>query len=180
MTNTAIDDVDRRILAALQSNGRLQNVELAKLIGLSPSPCLRRVRRLEKAGFIARYSAVLERTRLGFGITAFLHIEIERNRKAETELLREQVRKLPQVIACHIVTGDADFLLEIVATDLADYSQFVLDVLNKLPGIKGIRSSISLEAVKASGPLPLAVDKPRTRASNSSGRQTRSKIVAIP
>lgn len=176
MTNIAIDDVDRRILAALQSNGRLQNVELAKLVGLSPSPCLRRVRRLEKAGFIARYSAVLERTRLGFGITAFLHIEIERNRKAETELLREQVRKLPQVIACHIVTGDADFLLEIVATDLADYSQFVLDVLNKLPGIKGIRSSISLEAVKSSGPLPLASNEPRSRdttrrAANVSSRR---------
>jgi Lrp/AsnC family transcriptional regulator, leucine-responsive regulatory protein len=155
MTNTPIDKTDQRILAALQRNGRLQNQELAKLVGLSPSPCLRRVRRLEKEGYIERYGAVLNRTRLGFGITAFLSIEIERNRKAETELLRDQIRKLPEVVACHIITGDADFLLEIVAADLAAFSQFVLAVVNKLPAIKAIRSSISLEAVKAAGPLPL-------------------------
>ena len=169
MTNPELDETDRRILAALQRNARLQNVELAKDVGLSPSPCLRRVRRLERDGFITRYSAVLDRGRLGFGITAFCSLEIERNRKAETELLREQIRKLPQVVACHIVTGDADFLLEIVAADLATFSEFVLDVMNKLPGIKGIRSSISLEAVKAAGPLPFGA-----------ARQTRSKRVAIP
>jgi Lrp/AsnC family leucine-responsive transcriptional regulator len=156
MTNESLDETDYRILGALQRNGRLQNVDLAREAGLSPSPCLRRVRRLERDGFISRYSAVLERERLGFGITAFLSIEIERNRKAETELLREQIRKLPQVVACHIVTGDADFLLEVVAVDLAAFSQFVLDVMNKLPGIKGIRTSISLQAVKAGAPLPLA------------------------
>jgi Lrp/AsnC family leucine-responsive transcriptional regulator len=150
-----IDRTDHRILAALQRNGRLQNQELAKLVGLSPSPCLRRVRRLEKEGYIERYGAILNRTRLGFGITAFLSIEIERNRKAETELLRDQILKLPEVVACHIITGDADFLLEIVAADLAAFSQFVLAVVNKLPAIKAIRSSISLEAVKASGPLPI-------------------------
>ena len=155
MTETAIDDTDRRILTALQRNGRLQNQELAKLVGLSPSPCLRRVKRLERDGYIERYGAVLDRTRLGFGITAFLSIEIERNRKAETELLREQIKKLPQVVACHIITGDADFLLEIVAADLAAFSEFVLAVVNKLPAIKAIRSSISLEAVKASAPLPI-------------------------
>jgi len=120
MIKTALDETDRRILAALQRNGRLQNVELAEAVGLSPSPCLRRVKWLERSGFISRYSAVLERAKLGFGITAFLSIEIERNRKAETELLREQFRKLPQIIAC-----------EIVAADLAAYSKFVLDVLNK-------------------------------------------------
>jgi Lrp/AsnC family leucine-responsive transcriptional regulator len=169
MVNSALDETDRLLLAALQRNGRLQNVELAKEAGLSPSPCLRRVRRLERDGYITRYSAVLERERLGFGITAFLSVEIERNRKAETELLREQIRKLPQVVACHIVTGDADFLLEVVASDLASFSQFVLDVMNKLPGIKGIRTSISLEAVKAAAPLPIAPT-----------RQTRSKRVAIP
>lgn len=108
-----------------------------------------------KMRFYSRYGAVLERAKLGFGITAFLSIEIERNRKAETELLREQFRKLPQIIACHIITGDADFVLEIVAADLAAYSKFVLDVLNKLPALKSIRSSISLEAVKASAPLPI-------------------------
>jgi Lrp/AsnC family transcriptional regulator, leucine-responsive regulatory protein len=157
MTTSQIDATDRRILAALQRNGRLQNQELAKLVGLSPSPCLRRVRRLEDEGYINRYGAVLDRAKLGFGITAFVSIEIERTRKAETELLREQILKLPDVVACHIITGDADFLLEIVAADLAAFSQFVLAVVNKLPAIKAIRTSISLEAVKASGPLPIDV-----------------------
>ena len=156
MTETDLDPTDRRILAILQRNGRLQNQELAKTVGLSPSPCLRRVRRLEKDGYIERYGAVLNRMKLGFGITAFLSIEIERNRKAETELLRSQIQKLPEVVACHIITGDADFLVEVVASDLAAFSQFVLAVVNKLPAIKAIRTSISLEAVKASGPLPLA------------------------
>ena len=156
MTESALDDTDRRILAALQRNARLQNQELAKRVGLSASPCLRRVRRLERDGYIERYGAVLNRAKLGFGITAFLSIEIERNRKAETELLRSQIQKLPQVVACHIITGDADFLLEIVAADLAAFSEFVLAVVNKLPAIKAIRSSISLEAVKASAPLPIA------------------------
>ena len=160
MANLTLDATDRRILAALQRNGRLLNVELAKMVGLSPSPCLRRVRRLEKDGYIARYSAILERTRLGFGITAFLSVEIERNRKPETELLRAQILKLPQVVSCHIVTGDADFLLEIVVPDLAAYSDFVLNVVNKLPAIKGIRSSISLEAVKLSMGLPIDVAEP--------------------
>ncbi len=160
MTDSHIDATDRHILAALQRNGRLQNQELAKLVGLSPSPCLRRVRRLEEDGYIDRYGALLDRAKLGFGITAFVSIEIERTRKAETELLREQIRKLPEVVACHIITGDADFLLEIVAADLAAFSQFVLAVVNKLPAIKAIRTSISLEAVKASGPLPIDLAEP--------------------
>ena len=155
MTHIALDATDHRILAVLQRNGRLQNQELAKAVGLSASPCLRRVRRLEKDGYIERYGAVLNRAKLGFGITAFVSIEIERTRKAETELLRAQIQKLPEVVACHIITGDADFLLEIVAADLAAFSQFVLAVVNKLPAIKAIRTSISLEAVKASGPLPI-------------------------
>ncbi|BDE07255.1 transcriptional regulator [Vulcanimicrobium alpinum] len=163
MSENLLDETDKRILSALQRNGRLQNVDLAKAVGLSPSPCLRRVKRLEDGGFIERYGALLDRTKLGFGITAFLSIEIERNRKAETELLRDQLRALPQVVACHIITGDADFFLEIVARDLAGYSAFVLDVLNKLPGIKSIRSSISLEAVKANAPLPLGSDKRTSR-----------------
>jgi Lrp/AsnC family leucine-responsive transcriptional regulator len=170
MTNPHIDAIDRHILAALQRNGRLQNQELAKVVGLSPSPCLRRVRRLEDGGYIDRYGAVLDRAKLGFGITAFVSIEIERNRKAETELLRNQIRKLPEVVACHIITGDADFLLEIVAADLAAFSQFVLAVVNKLPAIKAIRTSISLEAVKASGPLPIDVAEPAVM------RAARSKL----
>src|ERR1700686_2778960 len=118
MTTSHIDATDRRILSAVQRNGRLQNQELAKLVGLSPSPCLRRVRRLEDEGYIDRYGAVLDRAKLGFGITALVSTEIKITPKAEPELLREQILKLPGVEACPTFPRDADFLLEIVAADL--------------------------------------------------------------
>lgn len=156
MLRQALDRIDLTILAALQQDGRLQNVDLAKIAGLSSSPCLRRVRRLERAGFILRYSAVVERSKLGFGITAFLYISVERNRKAQFDQLREYLRKIPSVIACHIITGDADLFLEIVAEDLNAYSAIVLE-LTELPAIKLIRTSLSLEAIKASAPLPIAL-----------------------
>jgi Lrp/AsnC family leucine-responsive transcriptional regulator len=156
MPNSALDQIDLTILAALQRDGRLQNVDLADIAGLSSSPCLRRVKRLERAGFILRYSAVVERSKLGFGITALLNILVEQNRKAQIDQLREQLRKIPAVIACHIITGEADLLLEVVAEDLEAYSAIVLD-LTKLPGIKHIRTSLSLETIKASAPLPIAL-----------------------
>src|SRR6202021_1365455 len=104
MAQIALDAIDREILIALQANARLPNNELAAAGGLSPSPCLRRVRRLEKLGVITGYSALLNRTLVGIGLTAFVSVDIERNRKAETDLLRAQLQALPEVVAAHIVT----------------------------------------------------------------------------
>jgi Lrp/AsnC family transcriptional regulator, leucine-responsive regulatory protein len=155
MAHIALDATDREILIALQANARLPNNDLAAAVGLSPSPCLRRVRRLEKLGVITGYSALLNRTRVGVGLTAFVSVDIERNRKAETDLLRSQIQALPEVVAAHIVTGDSDFLLEVATANLETFSQFVLGVLNKLPGVKGVRSNISLDVVKHAGALPI-------------------------
>jgi Lrp/AsnC family transcriptional regulator, leucine-responsive regulatory protein len=155
MAQIDLDAIDREILIALQANARLPNNDLAAAVGLSPSPCLRRVRRLEKAGVITGYSALLSRTRVGIGLTAFVSVDIERNRKAETDLLRSQLQALPEVVAAHIVTGDSDFLLEVATANLETFSQFVLGVLNKLPGVKGVRSNISLDVVKHAAPLPI-------------------------
>jgi Lrp/AsnC family transcriptional regulator, leucine-responsive regulatory protein len=155
VAQTALDAIDRDILIALQANARLPNNDLAAAVGLSPSPCLRRVRRLEKLGVIAGYSALLNRTLVGIGLTAFVSVDIERNRKAETDLLRAQLQALPEVVAAHIVTGDSDFLLEVATANLETFSQFVLGVLNKLPGVKGVRSNISLDVVKHAAPLPI-------------------------
>jgi Lrp/AsnC family leucine-responsive transcriptional regulator len=155
MAHIALDAIDRDILIALQANARLPNNDLAAAVGLSPSPCLRRVRRLEKLGVITGYSALLDRTRVGVGLTAFVSVDIERNRKAETDLLRSQIQALPEVVAAHIVTGDSDFLLEVATANLETFSQFVLGVLNKLPGVKGVRSNISLDVVKHAAALPI-------------------------
>jgi Lrp/AsnC family leucine-responsive transcriptional regulator len=155
MAQIALDAIDRDILIALQANARLPNNDLAAAVGLSPSPCLRRVRRLEKLGVITGYSALLNRSGVGVGLTAFVSIDIERNRKAETDLLRAQIQALPEVVAAHIVTGDSDFLLEVATANLETFSQFVLGVLNKLPGVKGVRSNISLDVVKHAAALPI-------------------------
>jgi Lrp/AsnC family leucine-responsive transcriptional regulator len=155
MAENALDAIDRDILIALQANARLPNNDLAAAVGLSPSPCLRRVRRLEKLGIITGYSALLNRTRVGIGLTAFVSVDIERNRKAETDLLRAQIQALPEVVAAHIVTGDSDFLLEVATANLETFSEFVLGTLNKLPGVKGVRSNISLDVVKHAAPLPI-------------------------
>jgi Lrp/AsnC family leucine-responsive transcriptional regulator len=155
MAQIALDAIDRDILIALQANARLPNNDLAAAVGLSPSPCLRRVRRLEKLGVITGYSALLNRARVGVGLTAFVSVDIERNRKAETDLLRTQIQALPEVVAAHIVTGDSDFLLEVATANLETFSQFVLGTLNKLPGVKGVRSNISLDVVKHAGSLPI-------------------------
>ena len=161
MAQIALDAIDRDILIALQANARLPNNDLALAVGLSPSPCLRRVRRLEKLGVITGYSALLNRTRVGVGLTAFVSVDIERNRKAETDLLRSQIQALPEVVAAHIVTGDSDFLLEVATANLETFSQFVLGVLNKLPGVKGVRSNISLDVVKHAAALPIpAIERP--------------------
>src|ERR1700677_1504565 len=155
MAETALDAIDRDILIALQANARLPNNDLAAAVGLSPSPCLRRVRRLEKLGVITGYSALLNRSGVGIGLTAFVSVDIERNRKVETDLLRAQIQALPEVVAAHIVTGDSDFLLEVATANLETFSQFVLGTLNKLPGVKGVRSNISLDVVKHAAALPI-------------------------
>lgn len=150
------DRIDVRILAALQENGRLTNVELSQRVGLSETPCLRRVRRLEQEGVIARYAAVLDPRRVGLGVTAFLQVKIERHRDADTEAFREAVLADPEVVGCWLVTGTADFLLQVVSRDMDAYADFVVHRVLKMPGVKDVSSSFALQVVKPSSVLPLA------------------------
>lgn len=150
-----LDAIDRRILAALQEDGRLSNVELADRVGLSPSPCLRRVRLLEAAGVIAGYSAKLDRKAVGLGLTVFIGVKVERHHDDEARAFREAVAALDEVVACHLVSGEADFLLQVVTPDLAAYERFLLGTLLKLPGVSDIRSNFAIQTVKAGAPLPL-------------------------
>jgi Lrp/AsnC family transcriptional regulator, leucine-responsive regulatory protein len=152
---TEFDPTDGRILAALQEDGRLSNVDLGERVGLSPSPCLRRVKQLEEAGVIEGYRATLNRGKLGLGLTVFVGIKVDGHRDANANALQETMRRLPEVVACHLVSGEADFLLEVVVPDLAHYEQFLVGTLLKMPMIKDIRSQFVIRAVKERAPLPL-------------------------
>ncbi|MEO5336208.1 MAG: Lrp/AsnC family transcriptional regulator [Magnetospirillum sp. WYHS-4] len=155
MPNIDLDETDLRILAALQADGRLTNVDLAARIGLSPSPCLRRVRRLEDAGAIRGYRAILDPERLGLGVRVFVAAGIDHAKDPGGEGFQAAVRALPEVVACYVVSGDSDFLLEVVAADLAAYSDLVLGTLLKLPGVTGVKSNFAIATVKRSEALPL-------------------------
>ncbi|WP_274426487.1 Lrp/AsnC family transcriptional regulator [Chelativorans sp. YIM 93263] len=155
MPNTDLDAIDRKILAALQRNGRLSNVELAEEVGLSPSPCLRRVRLLENAGIISGYHAALDRGNLGLGLTIFVGVKVERHHEQAATAFREAVTALPEVISCHLVSGEADFLLQVVVQDLKAYERLLLSTLLRLPGVSDIRSNFAIQTVKDQASLPL-------------------------
>ncbi len=155
MPKLKLDAIDRRILAALQRDARLTNVQLADEIGLSPSPCLRRVKILEEAGVIAGYRATLDRGGVGLGLTVFVGIKVERHHDKEAEAFKAAVKALPEVVSCHLVSGESDFLLQVVVPDLAGYERILLGTLLKLPGVADIRSNFAIQTVKAEGLLPL-------------------------
>ncbi|WP_029533977.1 Lrp/AsnC family transcriptional regulator [Pseudomonas asplenii] len=150
-----LDAYDRKILAALQRDGRLSNVELADEIGLSASPCLRRVRMLEEAGVIRGYQVNLDRDEVGLGLTVFVGVKVERHHEADAEAFRLAVTALPQVISAFLVSGESDFLLQVVVPDLRAYERFLTGELLRLPGVRDIRSNFAIQAVKTPGPLPL-------------------------
>lgn len=155
MPTNRLDAIDRQILAALQRDARLTNVQLAEEVSLSPSPCLRRVRQLEAAGLIRGYHAELDRGGVGFGLTVFVGIKVERHHEAQANAFREAIMALPEVISAHLVSGESDFLLQVVVPDLAAYEGFLTGTLLRLPGVTDIRSNFAIQTVKEHGPLPL-------------------------
>jgi len=150
-----LDAIDRRILNALQRNGRLQNVELAREVGLSPSPCLRRVRLLEEAGIIERYVAVLNAAKIGKGLTVFARVWLKGQDVHTVDHFTEAVRQLPQVVECHLMAGDCDFLLRIVAADLDEYRRFQVEHLARIKGVQSVKSDIPMQKIKQTSELPL-------------------------
>ena len=155
MPNPGLDAIDHRILRALQEDGRLSNVELAERVGLSPSPCLRRVKRLEEEGYIEAYRAVLKRPRIGLGLTVFIGVKIDAHADERADALQDAIIAMPEVIACHMVSGDIDYLLEVAVPDLQRYERFLLDRLLAFSMIKEVRSNIAISTRKVAAPLPL-------------------------
>ncbi len=153
--NPRLDKFDLAILRELQMDGRLSNAELAARVGLSAAPCWRRVRALEEAGFITGYRAILDRQKIGLGVLAFVRLDAERNSGNITRELEEAIRAIPEIIACHYISGTGTFELQVVSQDLASFSAFACDVLLNLPNVKDVHTSFSLGEVKAGGALPL-------------------------
>ncbi|MBV1774932.1 Lrp/AsnC family transcriptional regulator [Burkholderiaceae bacterium DAT-1] len=153
--NDSLDLLDRKILAALQSDGRLSNARLAEQLGMSETPCWRRLRRLEQDGYIRGYQARLDRKRLGLGVIAFVQISLASHSTNDIPAFEAAVQGIDEIVACHNIAGESDYILEVMCADLDAYGDFVRDVLRSLPGVSAIRSSLALREVKSSGALPI-------------------------
>jgi Lrp/AsnC family leucine-responsive transcriptional regulator len=166
MTMPDLDAIDRRIVIELQRDGRLPIVELAQRVGLSATPCLRRLKRLETEGVIARYAALVDTRALGMGVQALVEITLDDHSEAGVEAFEAAFRERPEVVACFAVTGEMDFLLLVHVADLDAYSAFALRTLLRMPGVKGSRSSFIMQTVKsdlAYAPVPPPEQPPRRR-----------------
>jgi len=150
-----MDTVDRQMLTILQREGRISNAALAEELHLSPSPCLRRLRALERDGVITGYRAVLDRAKLGLSLTVFVELKVDGHSDRTAAAISEALLAAPEIVAAHIVSGSADFLLEVVVADLAAYERLLFDTLLRLPHVSDVRSNFALRAVKPPGPLPL-------------------------
>jgi Lrp/AsnC family transcriptional regulator, leucine-responsive regulatory protein len=150
-----LDRYDIAILRELQRDARLANAELASRIGLSAAPTWRRVKWLEEQGFITGYRAEIDRRKVGLGVLAFVRIDADRNTRASTFELEEAIRKVPEVISCHYISGSGTFELQVMTTDLDAFSHLSLDVLMNLPHVKDLHTSFSLGEVKGESALPL-------------------------
>jgi Lrp/AsnC family transcriptional regulator, leucine-responsive regulatory protein len=166
-----LDRYDVAILGALQADARLSNAELASRIGLSAAPTWRRVKWLEQQGYITGYRAELDRRRIGLGVFAFVRVDAERNTGRATKELEDAIRRLPEVTACHYISGAGTFELQVMATDLDAFSRFATDTLLNLPNVKDIHTSFSLGEVKSGAALPLTHLAAPVRAARRAPRQ---------
>lgn len=153
--NTMLDDVDKAALRALQDDGRLTNVDLARRINLSTPATHARVRRLEKDGYIRKYAAVVDREKAGYDLLCFIHISMQMHQLDQVENFRRLVQDMPEVLECHHITGEYDYLLKVVLRNRKDLERFVVDRLTPIPGVARIHTSLVFTEVKSTTALPL-------------------------
>ena len=150
-----LDRFDKLILEALQRDGRISNVQLAARVNLSESACLRRVRALEEDGYIDRYAAVVNQTKAGLSGNVFVHIGLHREEQSELAAFEEAVRDIPEVMECYLMTGEFDYLLRVVVSDMADFERLHKESLTRLPGVARVNSSVAIRTVQKKTELPL-------------------------
>ncbi|AXE30628.1 ArsR family transcriptional regulator [Chromobacterium phragmitis] len=155
MPSLTLDKTDLRILAELQLDGRLTNVELAERVALSPSPCLRRLKQLEESGVIRQYVALLDPAHIGLGLQAWVRVTLEKRGNMHLQSFIEAVQNWPEVINCFAMTGEMDYLLQVYFEDMEHFSRFVMDELLQHPGVEDVKSSFVLKEIKRTTALPL-------------------------
>lgn len=156
MPDSEFDRTDRAILTELQRNGRIANVDLAEQVALSPSSCLRRTKSLEASGVIAGYRAELDRERAGLGLTVFVSLKVNQHSRATSRAVEAALTAIPAVVACYVVSGEADFLVEAVVPSLHHYESLLLDQLLAIDEVNDARSTFAIRTVLSRGPLPVS------------------------
>lgn len=157
MVTTRLDEIDRKILAELQADGRMTNVELAKRVGISAPPCLRRVRTLEELGFIRGYHAEVNARELGFEVQVFASVGLESQAETELTAFEERCREWPLVRECHMLNGEVDFILKCVAPDLSSFQQFLTGELLTTPNVASVKTSLVIRGAKDEPGVPFDV-----------------------
>jgi Lrp/AsnC family transcriptional regulator, leucine-responsive regulatory protein len=155
MLEMDLDATDWKILGQLQQDARLSNVELARRVDLSPSPCLARVRRLEQSGVISRYVTLLDPLSVGLTVSVFIHVGLEKQVESALETFERAIATRPEVMECYLMTGDSDYLLRVVVADVQALERFIVDFLSRIPGVGNLKSSFALKQVKYQTALPL-------------------------
>nr|WP_176596352.1 Lrp/AsnC family transcriptional regulator [Sphingobium sp. 15-1] len=153
--NALLDDLDRRMLAELQADGRMTNLELSEKVGLSPSPCLRRLKQLEAQGVITRYVALVDPDQLGLGVTAFVRIRLDQQDDRHLTIFEEAVAQFPEVMECYLMSGDSDYQLRLVVEDLKAFENFLRYKLTRIEGVSQLTTSFALRPVVYKTALPI-------------------------
>jgi DNA-binding Lrp family transcriptional regulator len=155
---TKLDQIDRKILQILQENGKITNAQLSAEIGLSPAPTLERVKKLEKMGIITSYHAALDLHEIGLGVTTFVHVALIGHKKVHVESFVNQINNIPEIVEAHHITGQGDFILKVVAKDIASYQKLLVEVINEIPEIDSTQSTVILSTFKDSKVMPIPED----------------------
>lgn len=153
--NTTLDTVDKAALRALQDDGRLSNVQLAKKIHLSPPATHARMKRLEKEGYVRRYTAIVDREKAGYDLLCFVHVSLQIHQVEQVAKFHKLVQQMPEVLECHHITGDYDYLLKVALRNRQDLQRFAIDRLTPIPGVARIHTSLALNEIKSTTALPL-------------------------
>ncbi|MBK9933134.1 MAG: Lrp/AsnC family transcriptional regulator [Cytophagaceae bacterium] len=150
-----LDQIDHKLLEILQSNGKITNAQLSKEIGLSPAPTLERVKKLENLGIIESYHALIDREKVGLGVMTFVQVTLSVHRKSITETFVNTIESVPEIIECHHVTGSCDFLLKVIARDIASYQKLIMETINEIEVVASTQTMVILSTFKSSKVLPI-------------------------
>jgi Lrp/AsnC family leucine-responsive transcriptional regulator len=155
MAVSKLDSIDHKLLEILQSNGKITNAQLSKEVGLSPAPTLERVKKLENSGIIESYHAQIDREKVGLGVMTFVQVTLSGHRKSITESFVETIEKVPEIIECHHVTGSCDFLLKVIAKDIASYQRLIMETINEIEVVASTQTMVILSTFKNTKVLPI-------------------------